>query len=290
MEKKFLDKQGLTKMLKHLKDKYVNKVDNEQTVKTVQSLDLKRQTQEMGEKIVQDTTHDVQNLKLIDCMVFTGQYRIKRSQVSNISPQPVAQRNDLDEVWNKKVKQGFVNLSNELLLIVTKSENDGKYTIVQTVEDPILGIIFTRYSKTESAQYSDEYLLNSIKTENNKWSVLNLIKTKDWSAWEEDIGSHNQHLTEFIATSNSQYLQPAGLLSLHDKKKLDRFDPSLFSTKVDKVQGKDLSSNDYTSVDKNKLQAMPIPTFLEKEQYESLSEQKKMDKTKLYYIYVERQQ
>lgn len=59
--------------------------------------------------------------------------------------------------------------------------------------------------------------------------------------------------------------------------------------KVDKVSGKDLSSNDYTNEDKDKLKNMPIPTFLEKEQYESLSEKEKMDNTKLYYTYVERQ-
>ena len=60
--------------------------------------------------------------------------------------------------------------------------------------------------------------------------------------------------------------------------------------KVDKIDGKQLSTQDYTNEDRRKLQAMPAPVFLEKEQYESFSEQEKMDNSKLYYIYAERQQ
>lgn len=60
--------------------------------------------------------------------------------------------------------------------------------------------------------------------------------------------------------------------------------------KVDKVNGKALSTNDYTDADKTKLQTMPVPTFLEKEQYNSLSEQEKIDSNKIYYIYAEKQE
>lgn len=63
-----------------------------------------------------------------------------------------------------------------------------------------------------------------------------------------------------------------------------------WNNKVDKVSGKNLSTNDYINEDKTKLQAMPVPIFLEKEQYNSLSEQEKIDSNKIYYIYAEKQE
>lgn len=91
-----------------------------------------------------------------------------------------------------------------------------------------------------------------------------------------------------------QYVTPHSVIDIVDRMASSgnkwRGLSEAFKNKVDKIEGKDLSSNDYTSDEKTKLQNMPIPTFLEKEQYENLSEQEKMDNTKLYYTYVERQQ
>lgn len=222
MEKKFLDKQGLAEMSKHLKEKYVNKADNEKIVNTVQSLDMKRQIQEMGENIVRK----VSDFGGINCMFLTGQYHITNSQ-ANISL-PLNKYND---IWNEKVKQNDVELSADLLLTVTKTESNGKYKITQTVQDSFLGVSFTRYSKNSSVQYSDEYLLNYTKTK-DVWEWWGLIGEDDWSPWNVDNGNCNYQLTPFTKDSHELYMQLYGLLSQEDKIKLDKLNPNNLPTPI----------------------------------------------------------
>lgn len=308
MSKQFLDKQGLTGVSNHLKDKYVSKVDNEQTVKTVQSLDMKRRIHEKGEEIARDEN----DVGAIDVMVLTGRYQIQKHQTNISLP-----FDNNSGIWGEKVKQGDVKLSADLLLTVTKKERDGKYTITQTVHDSFLGVDFTRCSKLESAQYSDEYLLNYINT-NGIWDILNLIDVEDWTSWSVENGNCNYQLTPFTKESRGGYDQQYGLLSKEDKIKLDKLDPdnlpkpvsivdnltdngankalsanqgkilnetkadksniptklseltedsthravtddekAKWNDKVDKVDGKNLSSNDYTNADKAKVDAIP---------------------------------
>lgn len=259
MSKQFLDKQGLTEVSNHLKDKYVSKVDNEQTVKTVQSLDMKRQIREMGEDIVRKT----QEPGGITCMFLTGQYRIDKAQADIALPLAAN-----DEIWNEKVKQGDVKLSSDLLLTVTKAEIDGEYIIEQTVQDSFLGVSFTRYSKNSSAQYSDEYLLNYTKTK-PIWEWWNLIGDDGWTPWKVENGSCNYQITPFTKEPRGFYEQDFGLLSKDDKIKLDKIDPnklpkpvSIVDNLTDNGANKALSANQGKILNETKADKTEIKTKL----------------------------
>lgn len=101
-----------------------------------------------------------------------------------------------------------------------------------------------------------------------------------------------------IYRMDTQYITPSAMIEvinrMVDKNAYEIEYPNILGkvlkNKVNTVVGKQLSSNDYTNEDRNKLQAIPIPTFLEKEQYDNLSKQGKMDNSKLYYVYVERKE
>lgn len=55
-------------------------------------------------------------------------------------------------------------------------------------------------------------------------------------------------------------------------------------SKVTKVEGKGLSTNDYTNKDKAKVEAMKEQVILEETQYNALSSEQQNDSTKIYFI------
>lgn len=239
MKKKFLDKQGLAELDKNLKEKYVSKVDNEQTVNTVKSLDMKRQIQEMGEKIVQN----VQDIGAIDYMVLTGQYLIQQHQFANDIP-----LSESDEIWSNKVRQGHMKLSQTLSLTVTKTENDGKYQIKQNVYDPLLGVQFTRWSKLSSEQYSDEEILNFLNKASNVTDLWSFVGYDAWTPWKT-LSAFEYSLTPFTKDlpKKEYFSQKYGLLSIEDKKKLDELQSSRSATFV--IANYDSSENSKAGAD-----------------------------------------
>lgn len=153
-------------------------------------------------------------------------------------------------------------------------------------------------SKNELSSYAkkDEIkdLVGDVKPDLSEYAkkseTLDKEKNRfDWLAFSNRyLQTDNLYTPEWQSTYTTPYavvylaqklLQEKNMFSVWDETR----------KKVDKVNGKQLSSNDYTNEDKQKLIEMPKLVFLEKEQYESLSEKEKMDNTKLYYTYVERQ-
>lgn len=98
-------------------------------------------------------------------------------------------------------------------------------------------------------------------------AIRNAVDENTWGEWQK------------VSTADDL----SGYATKADLSKIDV--TSQLLDYVKKVEGKGLSTNDYTNEDKTKLQAMPVPVFLEKEQYASLSEKEKIDNNKIYYIY-----
>lgn len=302
MKKKFLDKQGLAEFCKSFKDKFASKSDLEPVSSFMSKMSFEEQKQYWIKQIC-----SLQMNKKADMMLLSGCYLFGAHIFIDDSCQ-LHQGNNEDYL-----SLGCFNaIHNNAVNVTVETLKKDDHNVEQVAYNSSRSIVFSRKGRSVNTNISDEALIN-ILNEANSLTPLTLDIKMEWSPWLVDF---NYSLGELPFVSDGKnYFYQFGLLSREDKIKLDNITNDntisvldslyyqdkqsalsanqgyvLYKTKVDKVDGKQLSSNDYTNEDKQKLIKMPKLVFLEKEQYANFNEKEKMDNTKLYYIYAERPQ
>lgn len=298
MEKKFLDKQGLAELNKSFKDEFASKGDVEKISNFMSKMSFEEQKKYWIKKIESEEEDGI-----FDYMLIRGKYcpNVQFTIDSNCIP---TQSLQLFEVQQKT----FDCMRNTTHQVTVETSYFFSKKIDQLAYNSSRSIIASRSGDFIESAPSDKDLIDILNQSNDIWSLYDQFKIT-WSPWKVSFNVLAQDLP-FVPNDSKPY----GLLSKEDKQKLDNMTSNgtikiiddlyhqdaksalsanqgyiLQKTKVDKVDGKQLSTEDYTKEDKAKLIAMPVPVFFEKEQYDKLSEKEKMDNSKLYYIYAERQ-
>lgn len=268
MEKKFLDKQGLAELYHSLKDKFANKSD----VPTK----LSQLEEDETHKVVTQEEKENWDKKLDD-----------KSDISKNKTTVTIGGYDMTETVSFFFKQLFEGLNG---LYKSKGKADGIATLAGNARVPLEQLPdevvqkddLTDYAKREELdnkvdKVSGKALSTNDYTNADRAKVDAIPDNPKYTDTTYDLSGYAKKTD--VKSSLSEMTSDSTHRTVTDSEK------STWNNKVDKVSDKALSSNDYTDVDKTKLQTMPVPIFLEKEQYNSLSEQEKIDNNKIYYIY-----
>lgn len=328
MEKKFLDKKGLAELFKSFKDKFVSQDEFNQKEQEIYSNTsseltgafgtLSSQMQNKASKsdvptklsqLKEDDTHKVVTQEEKDT------WNTKFDEKSDLGKNNVtfdctwydkpARHNKFiasikkEESYTNTLKDTLSDQSEEIAHLMQAKQgaefvatlDDNKKIPINQLPDEALKD--TTYDLTPYVKKDEiKDLVGDVKPDLSEYAKKTEVLNKEKDRFNL---AQNWRVTDLSGMMyRYQYVTPQSVMDIVDRMASSvnkgRGLREALKNKVDKIEGKDLSSNDYTSDEKTKLQNMPIPTFLEKEQYENLSEQKKMDNTKLYYTYVERQQ